>query len=320
MTKTFFINVAPSNDRRDEKRFHSQLDHYVGKTKKEFFKYTLITAGDKRLDPWVVAQRAMEKNPEFHPLIAVNPLHQHPFHIVKKLASLQDFYARPMALNMIPGSFPNEMSALHDELSFAERFSRLKDFSNVLKDFFKEKTTGSFQGQYYQVTDAKLFPPLKEDVELFYSGVATTAELSGNYVKGIKPLSEMKKSEGKAQGLLLGICARATNEEAQASMLKLYPQDRKGQMLFDMVLGGHETSWSQWMKDYLQRTPEERDDFNLIAMKNFWTSAPFIVGSYDECAGLLKKYSDYGYEFFITDFHHEDFLHVEECIKRFRKL
>lgn len=95
MTKTFFINVAPSNDRRDEKGFHSQLDHYVGKTKKEFFKYTLITAGDKRLDPWIVAKKGNgEKNPEFHPLIAVNPLHQHPFHIVKKLASLQDFYAR----------------------------------------------------------------------------------------------------------------------------------------------------------------------------------------------------------------------------------
>lgn len=318
--KPFFINVMPSNDRREsDDIFIPKLKKYIDETKKEFFKHSLITVGDKRIDPWIISQIAMERNPDFSPMVAINPFIQHPLHAVKKISSLQMFYKREMALNLIPGSFPQERVALGDKLEDKERFLRLKEFSLALFDFFKKKNTGDFKGTYYNISDAKIYPELSNlSIFTFFSGMAHDDSLAGYYVRGIKPLAEMKSTSSSGQGLLFGLCVRKTKEEAEEALKKLFPIDRRGQMLFDIGIEGHETGWSVWMKDYLKKNPLEQRDFNLTPMRNFWSSAPFLVGSYIEVATIIKRYVELGHEFFIVDFHPDDFLHVEECLKLVR--
>lgn len=316
----FFINVAPSNDRRDQTHFTADLEKYIDRTKAEFFRYTLITAGDKRLDPWVVAQKAMGRNPEFNPMVAVNPLHQHPFHIVKKISSLQFLYKNKIALNLIPGSFPHEMQALNDTLGFSDRLKRLNELAELVNEYSDKKVTGSLEGDFYQVRDAKIFPSMEDSIDLFYSGVPEVKDDKGMLVKGIKPMDQMQPAQNKKQGLLLGICARSTEVLAAEAMETLFPEDRKGHMIFEMILESFESSWSSWIKSYLKSTSTDDSEFNLRPMKNYWSSAPFVVGDYDKVAGLLKKYTEMGYGFFVVDFHPQDFSHVEECLKRFRKL
>ena len=315
--KPFFINIMPSNDRREsDDIFIPKMKKYIDETKQDFFKHTLITVGDKRIDPWVISQMAMERNPTFSPMVAVNPLIQHPFHIIKKISSLQMLYNQEVALNLIPGSFPQERAALGDTLDAKSHFLRLKEFSLVLFDFFKKKSTGDYKGNYYNVSDAKIYPELSNlSVSTFFSGVAHDDSLPGYYVKGIRPLNEMKEASSSGQGLLFGLCVRQTNEEALDALKKIFPIDRRGQMLFDIGIEGHETGWSVWMKDYLKNNSLEKNDFNLIPMRNFWSSAPFLVGSYTEVAAIIKRYIELGYEFFIVDFHPDDFSHVEECLK-----
>lgn len=318
--KTFFINVIPSNDRQDDNAYIENVRDYANKIKKEFFSYSLITVGNNRVDPWVLAQALMSESIEFSPLIAVNPYYQHPLQIIKKISTLQTLYKNEMALNLIPGAFENEMKALNESTSFEQKQNRLHEFSMVLKGYLKDKKELSYQGKSYQLNSARIYPPLNDKkVNLFFSGMGQS-ENAGNedsyFVQNIKPLSEMIPASHKHQGLIMGICARPTTEQAFDDLKKLYPDNRQGQMLYEIAVHNDDTPWNVWIKKKLNEASMDSVDFNLRPIKNFWSPTPFIVGSYDEVTTTLMKYLDLGYEYFILDFHPEDFPHVEECIKR----
>lgn len=316
--QVFFINIMPSNDKNDDENYITLVKNYVKKTKKNMFAYTLITLGNKRIEPWTLGQAMMNENQDFNPLIAVNPYLQHPIEIVKKIASLQLFYKNSIALNLIPGSFKQEMKSLSDQLDFEKKQVRLEEFHNVLQQFFKNKNKCTYDGQFYQLQDAKIYPELHDEkIGIFLSGMSDKT-LDGYYVNNIKPMDLMKKSIEKNSGLILGVCTRKTKAEAQEAMNKLYPEDRSGQMLFEMNLASDETSLSVLIKDLLKDDYNDAPDFNLRPMKCFKSKVPFIVGSYEEVAEMLKKYYNLGYGFFILDFHPEDFDHIQECMKIFK--
>jgi alkanesulfonate monooxygenase SsuD/methylene tetrahydromethanopterin reductase-like flavin-dependent oxidoreductase (luciferase family) len=319
--KPFFINIVPMNDRHDDDSYLETTRQYVNKTKKEFFDYSLLTVGNNRVEPWVLAQALMNESKDFNPLIAVNPYYQHPLQVIKKLSALQGIYQNKMALNLIPGAFQSELKSLSEDTDFKQKQERLHDFSSVIKGFLKNRKELSYQGQNYQLTSARIYPLLKEvEVKIFFSGMGQS-EKSGNedsyFVQNIKPLQEMLPTTQVHQGLALGVFTRATKEEAFSDFEKLYPDSRQGQMLYELAVHNDDTPWNVWIKKKLGDVSSlESADFNLRAMKNFWSPAPFIVGSYEEVSAILLEYIGMGYEFFILDFHPQDFEHIEVCIKK----
>lgn len=320
LKKPFFINVIPTNDRQEDSTYIENVRAYAKKINKSFFSYSLITVGNNRVDPWILAQTLMSGSVDFNPLIAVNPYYQHPLQIIKKISTLQSLYNNSIALNLIPGAFENEMKALNETTSFEQKQDRLHEFSTVLQGYFENKKELSYEGQNYQLNSARIYPPLKDNkVNIFFSGMGQ-CEREGNeenyFVQNIKPLSEMLPATKAHQGLILGVCARARTEEAFLDLKKLYPDNRQGQMLYEIAVHNDDTPWNVWIKKKLTESSLESADFNLRPMKNFWSPTPFIVGSYEEVTSMLLKYLDLGYEFFILDFHPEDFQHAEECIKR----
>jgi len=79
------VNVFPTNDRQKTDFDYRQVVRSVVDYSIELgFSHTLMTVGDKRIDPWVLSQHCLEYNSAFSPLIAVNPFYQHPINIVKK--------------------------------------------------------------------------------------------------------------------------------------------------------------------------------------------------------------------------------------------
>lgn len=318
--KPFFINVIPSNDRKDDNAYSENVRSYVKKIKKDVFSYSLLTVGNNRMDPWVLAQALMHESSEFNPLIAVNPYYQHPLHIIKKISALQNLYKNEIALNLIPGAFENEMKAMNVQSTFEQKQERLHEFSSILKGYFKNKQELSFEGPSYQLNSARIYPALKEkNVNMFFSGMGQS-QRQGNedsyFVQNIKPLSEMIPATKAHQGLILGICARATKAEALEALEQLYPDNRQGQMLYEIAVHNDDTPWNVWIKKKLENSSMESPDFNLRPMRNFWSPTPFIVGPYEEVTAILLDYLRLGYEFFIVDFHPEDLVHVEECIKK----
>jgi alkanesulfonate monooxygenase len=132
-------------------------------------------------------------------------------------------------------------------------------------------------------------------------------------------MEDMTPAECKNSGLAVGICARKTSEEASEAIKVSFPDDRRGEMLFDMSLNNNQTPWNDWLRKNISKY-ETSNSYCLRPMKNFWSAAPFISDSYENSARLLKQYESLGYSFFILDYHPDEAAHVAEVVKIFRSL
>lgn len=319
----FFMNILPFNDRRDVLNYEKNLNTYINNTVNYGFSKTLITIGDKRYDPWVMAQYALQINPSFHPIIATNPTHQHPVSLVKKLSSLQNLYNTKVGLNLITGSFINELNSIGDHQSLLERNERLHEFITICHDLLKSNTTYSFSGKHYSLKNIDIYPKtLNQNSDLFISGSFAKKINFENqnlyYVKNARPLDSMDAAIVANSGLGIGLCVRSTDEEARQAVQQLYPQDRKGELLFGLALNNNETPWNVWLKAHLKTQTNEDYLYYLNPIKNYLSKAPFIVGSYATVAAQLKKYVDLNYSFFLVDFHQDDFEYVKNFINYYQ--
>lgn len=322
MGRTFFVNIYPTNDRRRNLEHKELLKKVTSDSKLIGVAHTLVTVGDKRLDPWIVAQAGMAESDSFSPLIATNPLYTHPIEAAKKIISLRSFFENQVSLNIVSGSFFQEMKAMNDALSFEERGERLKEFFHCLSSLLK---TGkiNFDGKYYKLAGAEVYPQYNGPAIKYFVSGGLTKDFKNNpdvyFVKNIKPLEEMTPADCKNSGLAVGICARETAEEAQTAIKTSFPDDRRGEMLFEMSLNNNQTPWNDWLRKNITKY-ENSHEYCLRPMRNFWSAAPFIADSYENTAKLIKKYEGMGYSFFILDYHPDEAIHVAEVVKIFRTL
>ena len=321
--RPFFINIMPRNDRRDDRGFLSSVERCAADSVRLGFQYTLITFGHKRFDPWVLAQHAMRRNPKFAPLIAVNPAYEHPAAAAKRVASLTHLFPNRLALNLITGSFINELSSLGDTLAPDARNKRLEEFCRVLQELLSPAGRSDHRGRFYRTKGLEIFPKLaRPKLDIFVSGsfqgLMGRSTLAPLFVRNLRPPELLKPAPGPDCGLGLGICARATAAQAQAAVRRLFPPDRSGRLLFSLALQNTDTPWNRWLRPYLSRNDDARPDFDLTPMRNFASNVPFIVGSYEQVAEKLKGFVRTGYRFFLTDFHSGDGEHVKRILARFR--
>lgn len=322
-SETFFVNVFSRNDRKViDFDYIENAKEIITTDSEKYFDFTLFTVGDKRIDPWVMAQFCISESQGINPLVAVNPFYQHPVNIAKKMASWSVLYPqKKLAINLVTGSFFNELRALNDNLNQEERFLRLKDFYFAL-DALLSENCGKFESNYYQINSADFFPKVNnKDIYYFFSG-ALYKDFSNHkniyFVQSMRPLDQMEKINQGHFGLAVGICARETDAEANLALKELYPENRQGKMLFEMSLANNLTAWNLWLKSFLKNGIFESLNFNLIPMMNSWSSNPFLVGSYEAVAGMLKSYEKFGYHFFILDYDKSETAHVKKCIDIFR--
>ena len=287
------------------------------------FAYTLMTIGDKRIDPWVLSQFCLSHNPNFSPIIAINPFYQHPVSAVKRIISLKNLYPSKISVNLVTGSFFGELNAVNDILSFEERSIRLNEFYQSMMALINPALP-SYKGKYYQVQASEVYPKYNfGPFDLFMSG-ALAEDLKSNkqayFVRSIRPLEYMEKATVPNCGLSLGIIARDNREEALREVDKYFPNDRRGEMLFSIAISNNETPWNKWLKSFLDKNGDSDPTYYLKPMKNFWTNAAYLVGTYEEVALKLKEYSNLEYKFFMVDFPSEEAPHIKKCLEKFRSL
>ncbi|MES2527130.1 MAG: LLM class flavin-dependent oxidoreductase [Bdellovibrionota bacterium] len=318
--ETFFLNAFPPRDRRESSSPATDRERIRKEAVSGKFEHTLFTVGTKRLDPFILGQSTMEGTPELSPLFAVNPAHQHPMVIAKNLGTLSQLYPNKLAVNLIPGSFFREHKALNDEASSTERTARLLDFTLALRALVQSSKPVYHKGEYYPMNGVELGSPVKGDIQYFISGnlYEELKDFSDTwFVRSLRPLSDIKTLPPRS-GFLAGICARKTTEEARKAVAEIFPEDEFGKRMHEMSMGNDLTPWNRFLKDYSARNPDDYE-FYLKPLESFLSPAPFIVGSYQEVASVLKKYEALGAGFFILDYHETDFEHVSEVISCFRK-
>lgn len=317
MKKTKWLNIlnpAPAADAEwDLEKLHTAF----AVSSSGLFDYTLITFGHKRLNPWPLAQYGMGRDSRFSPLIAINPIYNHPVETAQKVATLLALYSNSIGINLITGSFFNEMQSLNENTSPQQKQTRLVEFFKIFSALINDGELKGFAGEHYNFSTVRIHRPVARKVAVFISGqfASTVSDENVYFIHNLRPQDSLPAATQKNSGLGLGICTRPSAEEAQAALDEHWPQSREGEIMFKLSMANSQTPWNIWLREHLKTSLPKDAQFCLQPLMNFRSSSPYLVGSYEFVRTQIKNYTAKGYDTFLLDFRHEDFAHLERCLK-----
>lgn len=176
-------------------------------------------------------------------IAAILPGPWHPVLAAKQLATIDQFTAGRVAVNIVSGWFKGEFQAVGEPwLDHDERYRRSEEFIRVLQGVWTEPNF-TFLGDFYRLHDYNLQPkPLQQPhPEIFQGGSSRAARdmaarvsdwyfTNGNTLEGIRTQVEDLRSKALAHGrrVKIGVnafvIARATEEEAQSVLADIIRQ------------------------------------------------------------------------------------------------
>lgn len=286
----------------------------------------LVVTDNAQLDPWLVAQQLIEASTRLAPLVAVQPVYQHPYSVAKTIASLAFLHGRRVHLNLVAGGFKNDLAALGDATPHDERYARLAEYATIVKRLLAGEQPVSLQGRYCSVSNLKLVPALRAELQpaLLMSGSSdagarTARALGATAIEYPKPPEECAADAAGPRGLRIGIVARETEEEAWAAAHARYPEDRKGQLAHQLAAKVTDSVWHRQLSARAaQDARPERRVYWLGPFRNYRAVCPFLVGSHAQVARALAGYVRAGYRTFILDVPptREDLAHAGHAFER----
>src|SRR5215469_12994070 len=172
---------------------------------------TLVYTDNSIVDPWLVAHIILQNTKKLCPLVAIQPVYMHPYAVAKMVASFGHLYKRRLFLNMVAGGFKNDLIALNDTTPHDERYTRLIEYTTIIKMLLQSPAPVTFQGKFYKVENLKMTPPLAP--ELFPgilmsgssdAGLAAARAVGAIAVQYPKPAKEFESSvvtDGEKSGV-----------------------------------------------------------------------------------------------------------------------
>jgi len=270
----------------------------------------LVYTDNGIVDPWHVTQVILENTEMLAPLVAIQPVYMHPYFVAKKIATLAWLYRRRIALNMLAGGFKNDLTALGDDTPHDDRYRRTVEYTRIIRDLVEEGIA-TLDGRYYKVANLRLSPPVPPGLrpQVLASGsspagMEAAREMGAVAVKYPKPPGEeedVRDGHAAGYGVRVGIIARETAEEAWSVAHARFPEDRRGQLTQQLAMKVSDSSWHKQLSQRSEGAPGEGNPYWLGPFQNYKTFCPYLVGTYDCVAGLVRGYIRSGYETFILD-------------------
>jgi alkanesulfonate monooxygenase len=132
----------------------------------------LIYADNSLVDPWLVAQIVVENTQRLILLVGVQPIYMNPYSVAKFVSWIAHLHDRQIALNMVAGGFRNDLIALGDTTHHDDRYIRLMEYSQIIKQLLERDTAIELTGRFYSVKSLKMTPRLSRELppEIFVSG------------------------------------------------------------------------------------------------------------------------------------------------------
>jgi alkanesulfonate monooxygenase len=96
-----------------------------------------------------MSQHIMANTARSSPLIALNPVYMHPFTAAKFVSSVAQLFGRKVYLNMITGTAVGDLQGLGDEQSRADRYERLGEFVEIVRQLLSSPRPVNFKGRFY---------------------------------------------------------------------------------------------------------------------------------------------------------------------------
>ncbi len=285
----------------------------------------LIYTDNSLVDPWLVAQVVIENTNSLFPLVAVQPVYRHPYTVAKMVSTFAYLYDRRIFLNMVAGGFVNDLRALNDYTPHDTRYTRLVEYTKIIKNLLAGDAPVSFDGEFYNVNNLKLTPQIPDELEpgIFLSGssdagLAAARALNATAIMYPKPVDEYAQSYSHLDGgfgIRIGIIARECEETAWAVAHDRFPVDRAGQLTHELAMKTSDSEWHKQLSGLAREAELELNPYWLIPFENYKTFCPYLVGSYERVAGELRGYIEAGATVFIMDIPtcDEDLLHIRRC-------
>jgi alkanesulfonate monooxygenase len=265
----------------------------------------IFTGNDTYIEPWVMAQYLLERTTRLLPLVAVNPVYQHPFTAAKTLASLARIYKRKIWLNMVTGTAVSHMTALGDELTHAQRYDRLLEYIDLIKALVCGKAVTS-QGPFYVTKRLQLHPALPADLhpEFLLAGQSPAAQsvCARTGAVGMQMLQGSLASAAVAsRGIHFGVVTRATEAAAWAAARAIFPPDPDGQTMLKLSMANTDSTWKTRM-NFAAELPDTSDSgYWLEPFRNFKADCPYLIGAHERVAEVIATLIERGTEVFILD-------------------
>ncbi|MXP63094.1 LLM class flavin-dependent oxidoreductase [Roseomonas sp. M0104] len=274
----------------------------------------LIYTDNGIVDPWLVAQAMLQSTRQLSPLVAVQPIYMHPYSAAKMVSSLAFLHGRRIHLNMLAGGFRNDLAALGDTTPHDQRYVRTIEYALVLRRLLEAEASVTFQGQYYEVQNLRMTPPLP--AELFpgllisgssEAGQQAAAAIGATAVEYPKPPLEARAAESLGitgrtpRGIRVGIIARNDPEEAWRIAFQRFPEDRRGRLAHQLAMKTSDSLWHRQLSELAKRKADQRDTYWLWPFENYGTFCPYLVGEYETVSNEIATYLRSGATCFILD-------------------
>jgi len=281
----------------------------------------LVYADNSIVDPWLVAQHILATTDSISPLIAVQPVYMHPYTAAKMVASMGHMYGRQVFLNMIAGGFRNDLVALNDETPHDDRYVRLTEYTQIIRQLLGSDEAVTSDGRYYTVNNLKMTPGLPPELfpGIMMSGsspaggaaAAAVGAIAVKYPQRADEESEQAASQAPS-GVRVGIIARETTEEAWQIAHERFPVDRKGQVLHRLAMHVSDSHWHKQLSEMAKDSAAVDDPYWLGPFENYRTFCPYLVGSYERVAQELSRYMHLGHDAYILDIpaSEDELLHI----------
>jgi alkanesulfonate monooxygenase len=269
----------------------------------------LVYTDNSLVDPWLVAQVILQNTSRLCPLVAVQPAYMHPYSVAKMVASFGHFYGRRVYLNMVAGGFKNDLTALNDTTPHDMRYARLVEYTTIIAELLRGEGPVTYRGQFYTVDKLKMTPPLDRALfpGLIVSG-SSDAGLAAAHALGAVAMKYVPPPEIEAQvknppesGMRVGIIAREDESEAWTIARSRFPGDRRGQLSHQLAMKTSDSQWHGQLSQLAEASRSGETPYWLWPFENYNTFCPYLVGTYEQVAGELRKYLAHGFRTFILD-------------------
>jgi alkanesulfonate monooxygenase len=288
----------------------------------------LVFSDNAQLDPWLVSQAIVTATRRLRPLVAIQPAYMHPYSVAKMVSSFAFLYGRRVHLNMVANGFKNDLAALNDQTPNDDRYTRLVEYTTIVRKLLQTAGPVSFDGRYNKVAILKLTPPLPAEFvpDILVSGFseagrAAARQLQATAIEYPKPPAEhvaARPAGGDARGIRIGIIARRADVEAWSVARARFPEDRRGQLAHPLAVKASGSSWHAPLSRLASAVGGREEPYWLAPCLHHKAACPYLVGSYERVADQIARYVASGCRTFIleTPANQEEIYHAGIAFER----
>lgn len=307
-----FTSCAASSQ-RDPRQYHRDVVDLAGWTESHQLLGLLIYADNQQADPWWVGQIIIDHSDRLIPLIAVQPVYQHPFMVANRVAWLAATRARRVHLNMVTGGFPGHLGALCDPLAddHDARYARLVEHATVIHALLTSAMPVDFAGRYVALNGATLGVEMPPGLlpSYYVAGSSEASAAAAEVIGAVRLIhpgppgqhigEEARHSAGA--GVSFGIITRESSEAAWREAHARFPANPMGERIQDMAARRSTSVWYRSLSRRARTSDTDRSPYWLVPLRTYRTFCPYLVGSYEEIAAYLARYHEDGIRTLILD-------------------